>query len=225
MLSLLNIIIASLQVLFIFTSFTVEKEYCLRPLDSTANTNTDSNSSSDSDSNSSTISSTISNFLIQQTYDFSIKYNPLFHNRPEWLVSATCIHAKYFWILYSLIFYIAVTNGWNNNNNKKANNKYNKYNSILLRQIILPTLLGCKINAILFYHYMEFTSDTPPPNLFAYFSAEGSYLISIGLVYYKLFNSSATSATSTTATTATTTTTTSTTSTTAASGSKNVKHD
>ena len=161
--SLLNTIIASLQVLFIFSALTIEKEYCLGPLDPTSN-----------------------GLLVKQTYDFSIKYNPLFHNRPEWIVSATCIHANYFWIVYSLIFFIAITDGWNKTDNKMYT---------LLRQVIVPTLLGCKLNAILFYHYMEFTSDTPPPNLIAYFSAEGSYLISIGLVYYQLFTSATTATT------------------------------
>ena len=146
----LNVVIAALQALFVFTSFTVEREYCHGPLDPTSSTP-----------------------FVKETYDFGIQYNPLFHERPEWLVKATCVHAYGSWILYSLIFYLTFTNGWSTTN-------------FALRQVILPTLMGCKVYAILFYHYMEFTSHAPPPNLLAYFGAEGSYLVSIGLVFYKL---------------------------------------
>jgi len=146
---MLNVVIAAFQVMFIFSCFTIEREYCSAPLDPTSNTP-----------------------LVARTVDFSINYNPLFHERPEWIVNATCIHSYMFWILYSLVFYMAVTDGW-------ARSK-------LLGRVILPVLLGSKIYAILFYHYMEFTSHSPPPNLLAYFGAEGGYLVSIGLVLYKL---------------------------------------
>ena len=146
----LNVVIAALQAFFVFTSVTVEREYCHAPLDPTSSTP-----------------------LVKETYDFCINYNPLFLERPEWLVKATCVHAYGSWILYSLVFYMAVTDGWTTR-------------SDVLRQVVLPTLLGCKVYAILFYHYMEFTSHAPPPNLVAYFGAEGTYLVSIGLVFYKL---------------------------------------
>uniref|UniRef100_A0A7S4AXR7 Uncharacterized protein n=1 Tax=Pseudo-nitzschia australis TaxID=44445 RepID=A0A7S4AXR7_9STRA len=155
----LNYLIAALQVLFVFTSFTVEREYCQAPLDPSSSTP-----------------------FVKETYDFGIRYNPLFHSRPEWLVKATCIHAYGFWVLYSLVFYLAVTDGWALSTTPAW-----------LRRVLLPTLLGCKVNAILFYHYMEFTSDLPPPNLLAYFGSEGSYLVSIGLVFYKLALSAASS--------------------------------
>jgi hypothetical protein len=145
----LNAVIAALQAMFVFTSFTIEREYCHAPLDPTSSTP-----------------------FVKETVDFGIEYNPLFHERPEWLVKATCIHAYGFWILYSMIFYLAVTDGW-------ARSK-------LLSRVVLPVLLGAKVNAIVFYHFMEFTSHAPPPNLLAYFGAEGSYLVSIGLVLYKL---------------------------------------
>mmetsp|Transcript_29 Transcript_29/g.76 ORF Transcript_29/g.76 Transcript_29/m.76 type:complete len:167 (-) Transcript_29:492-992(-) len=144
-----NAVIAVLQVLFVFMSFTVELEYCHAPLDPTSTTP-----------------------LVRQSIEYAIEYNPLFHARPEWMVKATCIHAYWFWMVYSLIFFLAVTDGWARWH--------------LVRQVLLPVLLGCKINAILFCHYMEFTSDLPPPSIAAYFGAECYYLLSIGLVFYKL---------------------------------------
>eukprot|EP00536_Pseudo-nitzschia_multiseries_P005408 jgi/Psemu1/295880/fgenesh1_pm.101_\ len=156
---LVNHIIAALQVLFVSISFTVEKEYCRAPLDPSSSVP-----------------------LVKETYDFGVRYNPLFHSRPEWLVQATCIHAYCFWVLYSLIFYLAITDGWA----RSATPAW-------LRRVVLPVFLGCKVNAILFYHYMEFTSDMPPPNLLAYFGSEGSYLVSMGLVFYKLVTASSSS--------------------------------
>ena len=41
------------------------------------------------------------------------------------------------------------------------------------------------MNAIFFYHYMEFTSDIPPENLIPYFSVEGPYILSMALIVYK----------------------------------------
>lgn len=146
----LNAVIAALQAIFVVTSFTIEREYCHAPLDPTSSTP-----------------------FVKETVDFAIEYNPLFHERPEWLVKATCIHAYGFWILYSIIFYLAVTDGW-------------ARCSKLLSRVVLPVFLGAKVNAIFFYHFMEFTSHAPPPNVLAYFGAEGSYLVSIGLVLYKL---------------------------------------
>eukprot|EP00537_Pseudo-nitzschia_pungens_P000069 CAMPEP_0172370324 /NCGR_PEP_ID=MMETSP1060-20121228/37088_1 /TAXON_ID=37318 /ORGANISM="Pseudo-nitzschia pungens, Strain cf. cingulata" /LENGTH=165 /DNA_ID=CAMNT_0013095535 /DNA_START=202 /DNA_END=699 /DNA_ORIENTATION=- len=153
---LVNCIIAGLQVLFVFISFTAEMEYCRAPLDP---------------------SSPIP--MVKQTYDFGVTYNPMFHARPDWLVNATCIHAYVFWIFYSLIFYLAATDGW-------AGQKTPAW----LRRVVVPMFLGCKVNAILFYHYMEFTSDMPPPNLVVYFGSEGGYLVSMVLVSYKLVTAS-----------------------------------
>mmetsp|Transcript_1727 Transcript_1727/g.3643 ORF Transcript_1727/g.3643 Transcript_1727/m.3643 type:complete len:180 (-) Transcript_1727:145-684(-) len=144
-----NIIIAVLQVLFVSMSFTVEQEYCQGPLDPTSTT-----------------------LFVKDTVDFSIAYNPLFHERPRWLVEATCIHAYGFWILYSTIFYLAITDGWSRPS--------------LLTRVLVPIGIGAKLNAVVFYHYMEFTSHTPPTHLVPYFSAEGGYLVSLGLVIYKL---------------------------------------
>ncbi|KAL3917512.1 MAG: hypothetical protein SGARI_007694 [Bacillariaceae sp.] len=143
-----NILIALLQLNFLFLSYTVERAYCQGPLqkDDPAP-------------------------LIATTIDFCEQYNPYFLKRDEWLVKATCIHAHYFWILYTTIFLTAVFNAWGNR---------------LLQNVILLGL-GAKLNAVLFYHYMEFTSEIPPTNLLAYFGAEGAYIVSIGLVLYKIF--------------------------------------
>ncbi len=45
-----------------------------------------------------------------------------------------------------------------------------------------------KMNAIYFYHFMEFTSHMPPDNLVPYFSAEGPYLVSMFLVIYQVMD-------------------------------------
>ena len=43
------------------------------------------------------------------------------------------------------------------------------------------------MNAIFFYHYMEFMSSTPPENLVPYFSVEGPYILSMALIVYKVY--------------------------------------
>lgn len=147
---MLDFVIGVLQLVFMFTSYTVESAYCRAPL-------------SDSDDTP----------LVQQTIEFCKQYNPLFLERPEWLVQATCVHAKFFWMLYSLILATAATQSWHNR---------------LLQKFILLGL-GGKIYAVLFYHYMELTSHLPPPSLPAYFGSEGVYLVSIALVLYRIFSS------------------------------------
>lgn len=150
----LNVVIVILQVQFLFMSATVERAYCQGPLDN---------------------NDTSTNPLVQTTIAFCEQYNPLFLARPEWVVQATCIHYRFFWILYTTILITAGGNLW-------------QYSRTLQNVILLG--VGAKLNAVLFYHYMEFTSDQPPPNLWAYFGAEGSYLVSIVLVLYKIFNTS-----------------------------------
>ena len=147
----MNIIIAGLQVFFVIMNFTVEQEYCRGPLDPNSSVP-----------------------FVKESVDFTLEHNPLFVERPEWLVKATCLHGYFFWILYAVIFYLAVTDGW-----------YKASNTMLTR-LFVPVFVGAKLNAIFFYHYMEFTSHAPPPNLLPYFSAEGGYIVSIGLVLYKL---------------------------------------
>eukprot|EP00965_Chrysotila_dentata_P236368 6201274-Pleurochrysis_carterae.AAC.3 len=107
-------------------------------------------------------------FLISETIDFCEKANPLFLARPRWMQIATCMSAYGMFPFYALIAIAAITDAWAS-----------------LRFLLLP-FLGAKLNAILFYHLMEFTSDTPPPNLVLYFGVEAPYLLSIGLVFSKL---------------------------------------
>ena len=102
-------------------------------------------------------------FLMKETLEFSQQYNRLFLERPDCMVSAYI-----FPFFYALIAVAALTNSW--------------------RRLSLPILLfiGAKLNAIGFYHYMEFTSSVPPENLYVYFSVEGPYLVSIAIVLVKV---------------------------------------
>jgi len=110
-------------------------------------------------------------FLIPETVAFCNLNNRLFLERPEWMVRATCAHSYIFPIGYFLIMVLTVTDSW--------------------RRFAIPLLLfiGAKINAIFFYHYMEFSSVTPPENLVAYFTVEGPYILSMLMVILKVFNS------------------------------------
>ena len=155
-----NYIIAALQVTFMFTSATVERAYCIGPLQPDDTTP-----------------------LVQQTIEFCRDYNPLFEARPTWLVDATCIHAYGFWILYSTIFVTAILDKWN----------------LFPLQIMICLGIGAKLYAVIFYHYMEFTSEMPPPSPLIYFSAEGSYIVSIILVFYKIITASSAATTNVTA--------------------------
>lgn len=109
-----------------------------------------------------------SRFLVAETVAFCEANNRLFLHRPDWMVTATCFSAYCLSFGYLLILYTTWTNAW--------------------RRLAIPLLLlmGCKINAILFYHVMEFTSALPPQNLVAYFSVEGPYLVSMGLVIFRV---------------------------------------
>ena len=110
-------------------------------------------------------------FLIQETIAFCQENNPLFLLRPEWMVQATCISAYGLIFGYSLILIAMVTKSW--------------------RALAVPLLLfiGIKLNAIFFYHWMEFSSSTPPTNLIPYFSVEGPYILSMILVIGKIVQS------------------------------------
>lgn len=124
-------------------------------------------------------------FLVQETIDFAAQFNPLFEARPTWLVQATCLHAHYSWILYMAILFTSLGSLW--------------HRRPLQTWILLG--IGAKLYAVVFYHYMEFTSDMPPPNLWAYFGAEGVYMVSIALVLYKIMVVGSLSSASSTATT------------------------
>jgi len=106
--------------------------------------------------------------LVRESYEFCTANNPLFLERPEWLRQATCIHKNVFWIFYVLILVATIGDKWND------------------LKFPLSLFLGAKVYAILFYHYMEFNHENPPPNVVMYFVAEGAYLISMGIVAYKL---------------------------------------
>ena len=107
-------------------------------------------------------------FLVPETIAFCTDNNPLFLARPEWMVKATCASAYCFLPGYALIVYAAATRGW--------------------ERMRVPILLfvGAKLYAIAFYHFMEFTSATPPPHPAAYFAVEGPYLVSIALVLMRV---------------------------------------
>jgi hypothetical protein len=87
---------------------------------------------------------------------------------------ATCISAYGFLPFYIIIAIAAVFDRW----------------AALSTPIVL--FIGAKAYAIGFYHLMEFTSATPPPNLVPYFAAELPYIISIGLVLMQLWRAKST---------------------------------
>ena len=106
--------------------------------------------------------------LGKETLDFCRLYNPLFIARPEWMRVATCISAYGFCVGYALIAVAASFNLWTS------------------LRLPISLFTGMKLNAIFFYHVMEFTSTTPPPHLLPYFGVEGPYLLSIAMVIYRL---------------------------------------
>eukprot|EP00592_Proboscia_alata_P002528 CAMPEP_0194384880 /NCGR_PEP_ID=MMETSP0174-20130528/76728_1 /TAXON_ID=216777 /ORGANISM="Proboscia alata, Strain PI-D3" /LENGTH=127 /DNA_ID=CAMNT_0039172459 /DNA_START=201 /DNA_END=584 /DNA_ORIENTATION=+ len=112
--------------------------------------------------------------LMKETYDFVIANNPYFLERPSWLMYATCVHSYVFWIFYTMVF-VATAAG--------DNSYWYRY------RFQLTLFLGAELYAILFYHLMEFTSNTPPPNLVPYFESEGPYLLAMLMVGYKLVTS------------------------------------
>jgi hypothetical protein len=99
-------------------------------------------------------------FMMPETYDFSVKYNPLFLERPKWLKIATCMSAFGF-LPFHIILLASYLFG---------------INSARPAAFMFG---GVKLYALFFYHYMEFTSSTPPPNLVAYWLPEGPYLIAL----------------------------------------------
>ncbi len=143
-----NFVLIGLQFYFLLMNFTVERYYCHGPL-----------------------LPTDSRFFVQETINFCLLNNRLFLERPEWMVSATCIHSYLFPLGYLIIIILTLSDGW--------------------RRFAVPILLfiGCKLNAILFYHYMEFTSSIPPENILIYFSVEGPYILSMAIVVVKVWRS------------------------------------
>ncbi len=105
-----------------------------------------------------------------ETLDFVSQHNKLFLARPDWMRNATCFSAYGLGCGYLLILFTTVTNAW--------------------KKMTVPILmmLGAKIYALLFYHFMEFTHPTLAPaatSLVAYWSAEGPYAVGILLTASK----------------------------------------
>jgi hypothetical protein len=105
-----------------------------------------------------------------ETYDFVSQHNKLFLSRPDWMANATCFSAYGLACGYLLIMFTTVTNSW--------------------KKMAVPILLmlGAKIYALLFYHYMEFTHTHLAPattSLISYWSAEGPYGLGILLTLSK----------------------------------------
>lgn len=107
-------------------------------------------------------------FLMPETLDFAKQHNPLFLERPRWMQMATCISAYVFLPFYCLLLYVALFDRWAS------------WSALIL------LFVGCKVNAIAFYHTMEFTSHAPPPNLVPYLATELPYVLSIGLILLQL---------------------------------------
>jgi hypothetical protein len=109
-------------------------------------------------------------FLVAETIDFCQKYNPLFLARPDWMVAATRFSAYGFFPFYAMIIRAAISNRWDD------------------VQLPIAAFVGMKAYALGFYHYMEFTSATPPAQLLPYFAVEGPYLLSLALVSWRLWS-------------------------------------
>jgi hypothetical protein len=109
-------------------------------------------------------------FLVKETIDFSVKFNPLFLSRPEWMVKATCVSAYVLSIGYLFIMGVTLFGAWRQ-----------------CRTIVM-LFLGAKLYAIGFYHLMEFTSPDiklRPQHLVPYFAVEGPYVLSMLVTFAK----------------------------------------
>ena len=109
-------------------------------------------------------------FLVAETIAFCQKYNPLFLARPDWLVAATTFSAYGFCPFYAAIIRAALANRWHE------------------LRLPIAAFVGMKVYALAFYHYMEFSSSTPPTQLLPYFAVEGPYLLSLALVSWRLWS-------------------------------------
>mmetsp|Transcript_21445 Transcript_21445/g.55156 ORF Transcript_21445/g.55156 Transcript_21445/m.55156 type:complete len:284 (+) Transcript_21445:391-1242(+) len=106
-------------------------------------------------------------FMMPETYDFSTKYNPLFLARPYWLKLATCFSAYGFLPFHTMLFFAFLT-GWNG-----------------VRPLAF-VFAGVKLYALGFYHTMEYTSATPPPELLPYWAPEGPYIVALAWTLYRM---------------------------------------
>ena len=114
-------------------------------------------------------------FLMKETYDFSVINNRLFLERPEWLRQATCLHAYVFPLYYSSVLVTTLLDAWH----------------IRPLQFGFMAFVGAKLYAVLFYHYVNFTSHVPPENLIPYIAMEGPYMAAIIMVVSNIWNAAA----------------------------------
>ena len=63
-----------------------------------------------------------------------------------------------------------------------ANIELLTYSLRLFRSLPVSVSFIAQVYGVAFYHFMEFTSSTPPPNLVPYFAAEGPYAVSVLMV-------------------------------------------
>ena len=84
--------------------------------------------------------------LMKTTYEFTKEHNRLFMQRPEWLRKATCISAYGFCPFYLLIAVTALFDAWDGSH-----------------RMLITLFIGAKINALFFYHFMEYTDPELPP--------------------------------------------------------------
>jgi len=91
----------------------------------------------------------------------------LFLLRPEWLRVATCFSA-YGLLLGNMAVAASAASG------------FTRYRGVVTLYI------GAKVYALIFYHWLEYTSATPPEDHMAYWSAESPYLVAMGLVCWRL---------------------------------------
>ena len=126
----------------------MERPYCLRPLDPND-----------------------PSFLLRTTYEFSVKHNRLFLQRPEWIWKACCISAHIFPLNYCAVILVTITDSWR----------------VGWIQTLLLIFTGIKLYAFGFSYYMQFTSDIPPENLIPYWATEGPYLVSMIMVLINIW--------------------------------------
>lgn len=106
-------------------------------------------------------------FMMPETFAYASENNPLFLARPEWLRVATCFSA------YGLMpFYLAMLITF--------------VVGLERARPLAFVLAGLKLYALGFYHYLEFTSATPPPNLVNYWLPEGPYLVALAVTLFRM---------------------------------------
>ena len=112
--------------------------------------------------------------LMKEAYEFSVVNNRLFLERPEWMRVATCVSSSTFSVFYCAILVTCLMDAWH----------------VRWVQNLLLMFHGAKIYALGFYHLMNFWSHVPPENLIPYWSTEGPYLVSMGMVLFNIWNAS-----------------------------------